>query len=303
MIQMERLYKKMRINEFIAEYFNVEHTQKSRASRLLSVLLEYWATEKDYELKNQLLGKLVDQYTSALNKLVELNQEKNRFLGIAAHDLRNPLATVRGLSEILLTEATGPLTEEQQQYLTIIHTASNGMLALVNDLLDVSIIESGRLELQVQKESITQLIEERLQIHRVLAEKKDVSFQYQFAEVPDLFFDRDRIAQVFDNLLSNAIKFSPAGQLIQIAVAQDKRAVRVSVRDEGAGISLQDQHKIFREFEKSDAKPTAGEPSTGLGLAIAKKILDAHHGTMEVESQTGAGSTFSFTLPMGGDDA
>ena len=303
MIQMERLYKKMRINEFIAEYFNVEHTQKSRASRLLSVLLEYWATEKDYELKNQLLGKLVDQYTSALNKLVELNQEKNRFLGIAAHDLRNPLATVRGLSEILLTEATGPLTEEQQQYLTVIHTASNGMLALVNDLLDVSIIESGRLELQVQKESITQLIEERLQIHRVLAEKKDVSFQYQFAEVPDLFFDRDRIAQVFDNLLSNAIKFSPAGQLIQIAVAQDKRAVRVSVRDEGAGISLQDQHKIFREFEKSDAKPTAGEPSTGLGLAIAKKILDAHHGTMEVESQTGAGSTFSFTLPMGGDDA
>lgn len=302
MNQIGKLHKKMRINEFIAEYFNVEHTQKSRASRLLSVLLEYWATEKDYELKNQLLGSLVEQYTASLNKLVELNQIKNRFLGIAAHDLRNPLATVRGLSEILMSEATGPLTSEQQEYLTVINTASNSMLALVNDLLDISIIESGKLELQLKKESITRLIEERIHIYRVLAEKKEVNINYQFNEVPSPFFDPNRITQVFDNLLSNAIKFSPAGSSVDIAVTQEEEVVRISVRDEGPGISPEDQNKIFREFEKSSVKPTAGETSTGLGLAIAKKIVDAHHGTMWVESQAGSGSIFSFTLPIEGLD-
>ncbi len=295
---MRKITQKMKINEFIAEYFNVEHTQKSQAARLLSILLDYWATEKDYELKNQLLNKLVHQYTAVLNKLVELNQVKNRFLGIAAHDLRNPLATIRGLSDILLTEATGPLTQEQQQYLTIIHTASNSMLSLVNDLLDVSIIESGKLELSLQKGSLTELIEERIQIYRVLAEKKEVFFKYQRAEIPDLLFDPSRIAQVFDNLLSNAIKFSPAGASVGITITQAEQTVCVSVHDEGPGISHEDHSKIFTEFEKSSARPTAGESSTGLGLAIAKKIVDAHHGTLQVESQIGSGSSFRFTLPI-----
>lgn len=292
----------MKINEFIAEYFNVEHSQKSRASRLLSVLLEYWATEKDYELKNQLLSNLVVKYTSSLNNLVELNQLKNRFLGIAAHDLRNPLTTVRGLSEILLSEATGPLTAEQKEYLSVINTASNGMLALVNDLLDISIIESGKLELELRRASIIELIRERIRIFRVLAEKKGITLHHSFALVSDPVFDVNRIAQVIDNLIGNAIKFSPDCSMVEITVEQSGESVSVSVRDEGSGISTEDQCKMFREFEKLDAKPTAGEKSTGLGLAIVKKIVEAHRGSMKVDSQIGLGSRFTFTLPVEGID-
>jgi len=230
-------------------------------------------------------------------ELLRLNHLKNRFLGIAAHDLRNPLTSVRGLSEILANELFGPLTEDQKECLDIIHTASVDMLKLVNDLLDVSVIESGKLELAFRTASLRELLHKRVKVNRVIAEKKDIRIHTEFPDLPDIPLDSNRIAQVFDNLVNNAIKFSPHGSDIHISITREHNKVRVSVRDEGPGISEEDQSGLFTEFRKLSARPTGGEKCTGLGLAIVKKIVDAHHGTLEVSSQPGSGSVFSFILP------
>jgi|WetSurMetagenome_2_1015567.scaffolds.fasta_scaffold223636_1 two-component system, sensor histidine kinase and response regulator len=288
----------MNFNELITEFFNTAYTERFLKARLLSVLLEYWATEQDYELKNQLLNNLIVQHTGSIKKLVELNQQKNRFLGMAAHDLRNPLTSIRGLGEILLTEVTGPLNEEQREYLAIIHSAASGMLALVNDLLDVSIIESGRLELEKNPASLKSVVEERVRIHRFLAQEKRISMLCTLEEIGLQKFDSSKVAQVIDNLLSNAIKFSPLDSTIQIALRKERAVARFSVRNEGQGIAPADQTAIFGEFQKLRSKPTAGEKSTGLGLAIAKRIVEAHGGAINVQSQAGTGTVFDFTLPI-----
>lgn len=288
----------MNFNELIAEFFNKAHSERALGVKLLSVLLEYWATEKDYELKNQLLSSLITKHAASTRKLVELNREKNRFLGIAAHDLRNPLTSIRGLSEILLSEAAGPLTEDQQEYLSVIHSASSGMLALVNNLLDISVIESGRLDLDKTTGSLKSLIEERLRIYRILALEKEISLSDGLSEIGEQEYDSSKIGQVLDNLLGNAIKFSPAGSRVHITLERRENMAVVGVRDQGPGIPKEDQEKIFGEFHRLRTKSTGGEKSTGLGLAIVKRIVEAHGGSLYVESRLNAGTTLSFTLPL-----
>jgi two-component system sensor histidine kinase/response regulator len=295
----------MKINELVAEYFNGEHNKEQHASRLLTLLMEYWATEKDYELKNQLLKGLVLKYAAAerdlveLNaKLVELNQLKNRFLGFAAHDLRNPLISIRGLSEMLLCEAAGALGDEQKELLATINTASSEMLTLVNDLLDISVIESGKIELRIKHGSLVKLVQERIRINKILAEKKRIRLHEDFDEMPYVPFDANRIGQVIDNLIGNAVKFSPPDSNIFISVCQEGTMARVSVRDAGPGLAKEEQTLAFGEFQKLKVLPTGGEKGTGLGLAIAKRIVEAHRGIVQVESQQGAGAIFSFFIPM-----
>jgi two-component system sensor histidine kinase/response regulator len=291
------------INESsIHEFLSEEYARDSLSGRMLSTLLRFWAEEKDRALENQLLHGLIGKYADSISNLVELNKLKNTFLGIAAHDLRNPLISIRGLSEILLTEATGPLTREQREYVTIMKTVSDNMLALVNNLLDVSVIESGRLDLKIQSDSVERLIRERVAIHKILLEEKRLTLHERLDKLPPQLFDPGRLGQVVDNLLSNAIKFSYPGSSIHVVLEQVGKSAMVSVRDEGPGIPEEDQSRLFGEFQKLKVQPTGGEPSTGLGLAIAKRIIEAHHGRMGVDSKVGRGSTFSFTLPLADDD-
>ena len=254
--------------------------------------------EKDYEINRGLLKDLVLKYSEAERKLVELNELKNKFLGIAAHDLRNPLAAIMSFSEIILEEETGPINEEQREFLDIIHNSSKFMLSLLNDLLDVSMIESGKLELKMEKGSLKNLIIERVNINKTIASKKNIDLKTDIKEIQDTRFDANRIAQVVDNLISNAIKFSERDSKIYVTLSADKNKAVISVKDEGPGISKEDQVKLFNEFQKLTARPTAGEKSTGLGLAIVKKIIDAHKGNISVDSELGKGSTFYFTLPL-----
>jgi signal transduction histidine kinase len=260
-------------------------------------LEKYRLRKQNIQLLEDLAGKNRELEDSN-KELLYLNNLKNKFLGIAAHDLRNPLTSIRGLSEILIGEAFGPLTAEQEEYLTIINTTSDEMLSLVNDLLDVSVIESGKLELRTALGSLKDTLEERVKIITVIAERKGILIETNLAPVPDVVFDSNRISQVIDNLVSNAIKFSPANSTIHITLAEAGNGVRVSVRDEGPGIPREEQARLFGEFQRLSAQPTAGEKSTGLGLAIVKKIIDAHQGVLEVESEVGAGSIFSFTMPL-----
>jgi signal transduction histidine kinase len=232
-------------------------------------------------------------------RLVEMDQIKTRFLGIAAHDLRNPLISIRGFSGILLKGETGPLAPQQREFLSIIAQTSQEMLTLVNDLLDISVIESGRLELNLQPGSLKDLVERRISMARHAAELKRMVISRSLEDLPPVPYDQARMIQVLDNLISNAIKFSPAGSQIGVVLRADRDMAVCSVSDQGPGISEEDRTRIFGDFARLSNKPTGGETSTGLGLAIARKIVLAHAGTLGVESRPGQGSTFTFALPIG----
>ncbi|MBF0329688.1 MAG: CHASE2 domain-containing protein [Nitrospirae bacterium] len=231
-------------------------------------------------------------------ELKELNQLKNKFLGIAAHDLRNPLSSIKGFSDMLLSGMPGPLTDRQKHISTTISNASKGMLTLLNDLLDISAIESGKIDLKLKAGSVKKLLEDRLTINRMVAEKKEIKLHESLADLPDTMFDYDRMVQVVDNLISNAVKFSPPGSNVYITLADEGGMAMVSVKDEGPGLSEEDKGKLFGEFQKLSARPTGGEKSTGLGLSIVKKIIEAHKGTIYVESAPGSGAAFIFKIPI-----
>jgi len=243
------------------------------------------------------LDQLEKALRKANHKLLELDDLKNRFLGMAAHDLRNPLVSIGGVCELFLEGDFGPITEEQAEFLTIINKASDDMFNLVNELLDISVIESGKLDLDLKPGSLKTLIEERVRIHGVVADKKGTILHTALANIPEFIFDAHRIAQAFDNLISNAIKYSPPGSTVFLALEEKDRAAEFSIRDKGPGISVEEQSKLFGEFQRLSPQPTGEEKSTGLGLSITKKIVEAHGGTISVQSQVGAGSTFKIVLP------
>lgn len=230
-------------------------------------------------------------------KLYELVQIKNKFIGIAAHDLRNPAISIRGFSELLL-KGGSPLTEEQREFISIIHSTSNNMLELLNDLLDLSQIESGRLDLKKRNGSLKALLEERLRLYRVQAGNKRITIQADLAEIGTFAFDHRRIGQALDNLISNAIKFSPPGTNVYITLTADEGTAIFSIHDQGPGIPQEEHGLLFNEFQRLSIRPTGSESSTGLGLAITKRIIDAHGGRVTFDSHVGIGSIFSFHLPM-----
>lgn len=231
-------------------------------------------------------------------KLADLNDLKNKFLGMASHDLRNPISTIQGFSKILLDHGETLAEDAKKEFLQSIHKVSNDMLTLLDDLLNISTIESGKLELQVKRGSFGQLVKERVRMYQVMAERKNLATHLDIEEMAEFSFDPNRISQVIDNLLSNAIKFSPPGKEIYIWLGQRNGQAKFSVRDQGPGISPEDQDKLFKHFQKLKARPTADEPSHGLGLAIAKIMVEAHKGKITVESQPGSGATFSFFIPL-----
>jgi len=234
-----------------------------------------------------------------MKKVVELDGLKNKFLGMAAHDLRNPLSSIGGLSQLILDEELGTVPEDQKEFLKMINETSEEMLVIVNDLLDISVIESGHFDLDLRKGSLGAQVSDRIRINQIIADKKNITVQLDLQDTPEIMFDHNRINQVLDNLLGNAIKFSKSDQSIYVSLSKHNDTVTVSVRDEGPGISEEDQKKLFGEFQKLSAQPTGNEKSTGLGLAIVKKIIEAHEGTIEVTSHLGEGTAFSFTLPVG----
>ena len=240
---------------------------------------------------------LIKDLESKNIRLENLDEVKNNFLGMAAHDLRNPLASVRGFSEMLI-ENEANLDEDSKEMLQMIQDISNHMLDLVNDLLDYSVIESGNIQLEPRQENLKTLLEKRIRLSRIFAEKKKIILCEHLNEIPELPLDSGRIIQVIDNLISNAIKYSPPETQVDISIKNKGGYAWVNVQDEGPGLTEEDQKKLFQEFQNLSSKPTGGESSTGLGLAIVKKIVEAHEGQLKVESFPGKGSTFSFGIPL-----
>ncbi len=249
-------------------------------------------------LQNQLL---VAEQLRLVEQLSRANAAKNRFLGMAAHDLRNPLASIRGLAEFLRDGTVGPLSGEQLELVTTIHDASQSMLEMVNDLLDVATIEAGELKLSLAEHDLAELIGKSVAMTNIEAAKKNTRVQLQ-TENPQVVMRLDpaKMKQVIDNLLSNAVKYSPPGSTVTVIIERDptKQQTAFSVRDQGPGIPADERDKLFKDFGRLSVKPTGGEKSTGLGLAICRKIVEAHRGTIEAHNLPVHGCEFRVTLPQ-----
>lgn len=241
-------------------------------------------------------------YASQLRKA---NEAKNKFLGMCAHDLRNPLASIRGLTEFLREPSIGPLNPEQADIVDSIHGASRAMLDLVNELLDIATIESGELRLSPASTSLREIAEKSIHFAAIEAARKGTRIDLDpSSAAPVLALDAARIRQVVDNLLSNAAKYSPPGSVISVRIsapadlAAPGACVTLSVRDQGPGIPEAERGRLFQDFGRLSVKPTGGEKSTGLGLAICRKIVEAHRGRIEAVNQPDGGCVFSFHLPL-----
>lgn len=262
-----------------------------------------------YENAIQKNGELAEANKQLLNmhreiarknlELEKLNEEKNKFLRIAAHDLRNPISAILSFSVLLMEESWNKLDPNEQDFLNIIKDSSEFLLKLLNELLDLSIIESGNLNLNLEETEISALIQRNIALNRILAEKKGISILF----IPG--FDKQMIKldpvkteQVLNNLISNAIKFSFEGKVIEVKTRVDDNVCEIIVSDQGQGIPQSDQQKLFQPFAKRSVLSTAGERSTGLGLSIVKKIVEGHGGKIWVESEVGKGSTFFVTFPI-----
>ncbi|HEY8993648.1 MAG TPA: hybrid sensor histidine kinase/response regulator [Lacunisphaera sp.] len=242
---------------------------------------------------------LTEQQRQLVAQLSTANTAKKRLLGMVAHDLRNPLASIRGLAEFLQDGTVGQLTPDQLDLVNTIHEASQGMLTMVNELLDLSVIESGELKIQPDDRPIAELLTKAVYLNNINAGKK--GSRIEFAAPPHamlLRIDADKVRQVLDNLLSNAIKFSPPNSVVTVSTETNDAYYSVLVKDQGPGIPENERHKLFQDFGQTSVKPTAGEKSTGLGLAICKRIMEAHGGNIEAETARTGGGLFKITFPL-----
>jgi signal transduction histidine kinase len=249
-------------------------------------------------LNNELVN-LQRELSKKNAELAQLNALKDQFLGMAAHDLRAPLGHIMSFSEFLLEDLATIIDESQLEFITIIRSSSEFMLALVNDLLDISRIESGKLELDLQPTHLAALIERNAALNAVLANKKKIGIRFRQGQaLPEVMVDAERIEQVLNNLLSNAIKFSSPESVIEISLEQDGGRAIMSVRDEGTGMTADECARLFSPLGRRGKPGTGGEKSTGLGLAIVRKIVTEHKGEIRVESEPGHGTSFRVSLPI-----
>ncbi len=233
------------------------------------------------------------------NELQQINELKNTFLGIAAHDLRSPLGVVNMAASVLLDPAVEIDAEETHSVLIAILDQTRHMLTLIDSLLDVSLIESGKLELIPEEIRLARFLDGSIENHVLMAASKGSAIRLEttFDGTEIITADPLRLRQVMDNLLSNAVKYSPIESTIRVYADHTPSGWRISVQDEGPGIQPADRQRLFQAFERLSARPTGGEHSTGLGLAITRRVVEAHHGQIGVDSEPGHGSTFWFSLP------
>ncbi|RPI04706.1 MAG: hypothetical protein EHM64_09115 [Ignavibacteriae bacterium] len=249
------------------------------------------------QIANQ-LSTIVEK-SRYLQQLLELNEFKNKFLGMAAHDLRNPLSIIKGYLELFLSDALGDLTTDQREVMNDMNQTSDVMLGLINDLLDVTAIETGKLQLDRQPTDIDEFLHATQLSLRVLAHAKSIEIKVDPSEsLPVIHVDQARIKQVLTNLITNAVKYSFSRTQIVLSARAFDKEVWIAVKDQGQGIPVEEMKHLFKDFSRTSVKPTAGEKSIGLGLAITRRIVEAHGGMIWVDSEIGKGSTFTFSLPI-----
>jgi signal transduction histidine kinase len=259
-------------------------------------LLKTFADQAVIAIQN---ARLFHEIEEKSHQLQIANQHKSAFLANMSHELRTPLNAVIGFSEMLSARYFGDLTEKQAEYVSDIHGSGKHLLSLINDILDLSKIEAGRMELEAAEFDLRAALDNAIALVRERAQRGGVALTLEAD--PDLGpFEGDerKVKQVVLNLLSNAVKFTPRGGAISIVAKRVNGSAEIAVRDTGVGIAPQDQEAIFEAFRQVGTDVTRKREGTGLGLALTRRFVELHGGTIRVESAVGKGSTFTVTLPI-----
>jgi signal transduction histidine kinase len=229
----------------------------------------------------------------------QANLAKSEFVSLVAHELRTPMTSIRGYTDMLARQIVGPLTPRQAEFLSIIGSNVHRMQVLVSDLQDISRIETGRLRLEMESTALAEAIQNALQATRGQIEGRSQQLELDVPEgLPRVHADPARLAQILINLLSNAHKYTPEGGRIRVRAWLDNGYVHCSVIDNGVGISVEDQTQLFTKFFRSENPAVRQIPGTGLGLCIVKSLVELQGGRIELASALGEGSTFTFTVPV-----
>ncbi|OQX79381.1 MAG: hypothetical protein B6D64_04945 [Bacteroidetes bacterium 4484_276] len=274
----------------------------SNRMQILDLLLStyYNAINKNKELedKNLELKKLHKELKIRNLQLKKINDEKNKIIGIAAHDLRSPLATISGFFSFISDTIKENSIKNQERVFSTINGMLDYMLNLITDVLDYSKIESGKLDLKKEEFDLVSCLKHHIELNNTLGAQKNITIYFGHSrEKLIVFADRNKLKQVMDNLLSNALKYSERNTKVHVYISVLEKEVQVVVNDQGKGIPAKEVGEIFKPFVTTSVKPTAGEKSTGLGLVSVKKIVETHGGRIWVESEVGVGSQFYFTIP------
>jgi signal transduction histidine kinase/CheY-like chemotaxis protein len=255
--------------------------------------------KSSHENLEQKVKERTKELAIANAQLQEASQAKSEFLANMSHELRTPLNSVIGFSEVLQEKTFGELNEKQARYVGNILTSGKHLLGLINDILDLSKVEAGKIELRHEEFSLPDLLNESQTLVNTIATKKNISLESKVEEgISRITADLTRLKQVMYNLLSNAIKFTPDGGKISVYAKPSDSMVLISVTDTGIGIKPDDQETIFEEFYQVDSSYARQYQGTGLGLALTRKLVELHGGKIWVESEVGKGSKFTFTIPQ-----
>ena len=260
-------------------------------------LLNTFATQSALAIQNARLFREIEDKSAQLEVAT---QHKSEFLANMSHELRTPLNAVIGFSEVLLERMFGDLNPKQDEYLQDILSSGRHLLSLINDILDLSKIEAGRMELELTTFDLPVALDNALTLVRERATRHGIRLDLAVDDrVGAVVGDERKIKQVILNLLSNAVKFTPEGGRVTVRALPAGDAVEVAVSDTGIGIAPEDREAIFEEFRQVGSDYARKREGTGLGLTLARKFVELHGGTIRVESEVGRGSTFTVALPVG----
>lgn len=269
---------------------------------------EVTLTEPEHRVIEVRTNPVIDRcgmYLGCVSSLHDVTAEreiavmKNEFVSMVSHELRTPLTSIKGYVDLIVDGEAGEINDIQKEFLQIVQENSDRLVSLINDLLDISRIESGRVHLKVEPIDMGDIAKGVVYTFRTMAEGQKVDLRWSAGEgLARAAGDRDRVGQVLMNLVSNAIKYSPGGGNVEVAVSQDGGEVLVEVTDTGIGIALEDQEQLFSKFYRVDSRLTREIGGTGLGLSICKTVVELLGGRIGVRSEEGKGSTFWFTLPV-----
>lgn len=228
-----------------------------------------------------------------------VDKMKTEFVSTVSHELRTPLTAIKGYVDLMIGGKTGPMNPVQTEFLGMVQASTRRLTDLINDMLDISRIESGRISVRQETVEFLSVVREAIRMMHNQADARSVSLRMEpgTTALPPVRGDRDRIMQVLVNLLSNAIKYTPSGGSISVSIEQENGIITTCIADTGIGINTEDQNRLFQKFFRADNSTTREVGGTGLGLAITKAILERMHGSIRVESEIGKGSRFYFTLP------
>jgi len=274
----------VRFNEIAAGDFTAELSVPNRD--------EFGALAANLNRMNTELARLYHQLEAA-------NRHKSEFLANMSHELRTPLNAILGFSEVLQERMFGELNDKQAEYVHDIFTSGGHLLSLINDILDLSKVEAGKMALELALFDLASTLQGVLTLVRERAMRHGITLGLDIdADLGSIVADERKVRQILLNLLSNAVKFTPDGGRVSLAAKRGNNCVEISVVDTGIGISPQDQALLFEEFRQVGNDSARKHEGTGLGLALAKRFVELHGSTVRVDSAPGKGTTFTFSLPV-----